>query len=172
MSEKNVNSVDKIRDLIFGTQIKDFEARFNELNDTLNVFEDKMTKAFNQSYSKLEKETKHSLDLLTKKIDDLSSSTQKERTKLKELIDTTDKSLQEQLAHQKDKFVTKLKIIKENVENDNKKIVDNMAVMQSEIEATLEKNIASLSDDKVSRDSMAQILLNIAKKIQGKKTEK
>lgn len=172
MADKNANSVDKIRDLIFGSQIKDFEEKFNQLNDTLEVLENKMTKVFNESHAKIEKETRHSLDLLAQKIDNLSSSTQKERTKLKELIDTTDKSLQEQLANQKDKFVTKLKIIKENVEDDNKKIVDNMAVMQSEIQATLEKNISSLSDDKLSRDSMAQILLDLAKKIQGKKTEK
>ena len=172
MADKNVNSVDKIRDLIFGSQIKDFESKFNQLNDTLNMLEDKMTKAFNESHAKLEKETKHSLDLLVKKVDDLSSSTQKERTKLKDLIDTTDKSLQEQLAHQKDKFVTKLKIIKENVEDDNKKIVDNMVAMKSEIQATLEKNLSSLSDDKLSRDAMAQMLLDVAKKIQGTKTEK
>lgn len=167
MADKNANSVDKIRDLIFGSQIKDFEAKFNQLNDTLYVIEDKMTKAFNTSHVKLEKETKHSLDLLANKIDDLSLTTQRDKTKLKELIDASDKSLQEQLAHQKDKFVTKLKIIKENVENDNNKIVDNMATMQSEIQATLEKKLSLLSDDKLSRDSMAEMLLDVAMKIQG-----
>lgn len=146
MADKNANSVDKIRDLIFGSQMKDFEIKFNELNDTLKVLEEK--------------------------IDNLSSSTYKDKTKLKELIDTTDKSLQEQLAHQKDKFVTKLKVLKENVEDENKKMADTMAQMQSDIHATIEKNISSLSDDKLSRDAMAKMLLDVAMKIQGKKTEK
>ena len=167
MSDKNTNNVDQIRDLIFGNQIKDFEAQFNKLNDTLKVMEDKMTKGFSESHIKLQKETERSLEVLEKKIDNLSSSTQKERTKLKELIDSTDENLHEQLSNQKDEFATKLKILKENVADDNKKMADNMAAMQKEIQATLEKGLSGLSDDKLSRDSMAQMLLDVAMKIQG-----
>lgn len=167
MSEKNANNVDQIRDLIFGNQIKDFEAQFNQLNDTLKAMENKMTKAFNESHVKLQKETERSLEVLEKKIDNLSTSTQRERTKLKELIDTTDENLHDQLTNQKDEFSTKLKIMKENVADDNKKIADNMKAMQSEIQATLNKGLSGLSDDKLSRDSMAQMLLDVAMKIQG-----
>ena len=172
MADKNANSVDKIRDLIFGTQIKDFEEKFSSLDNTLELLEDKMTKAFNASHDKLRKETRSALDVLEKKIDNLSSNTQKESTKLKELIDTTDKSLQVQLSHQKEKFALKLKAIKETAEDDNKKMAANMAVMQSEIEATLEKNLSTLSDEKLSRDSMAKMLLDVAMKIEGKNTGK
>jgi DNA anti-recombination protein RmuC len=167
MSEKNANNVDQIRDLIFGNQIKDFEAQFNKLNDTLKALEADMTKSFTASHEKLQKETERSLELLEKKIDNLSTTTHKERTKLKELIDTTDESLQEQMANQKDEFLTKLKIMKENVADDNKKMADNMKAMQHEIQTTLEKNLNTLSDDKLSRDSMAQMLLDVAMKIQG-----
>jgi len=167
MSEKNANNVDQIRDLIFGNQIKDFEAQFNQLNDTLKTMENKISKAFNESQTKLQKETERSLEVLEKKIDNLSSSTQRERTKLKELIDTTDENLHEQLTNQKDEFAAKLKIMKENVADDHKKISENMKTMQSEIQVTLQKGLSSLSDDKLSRDSMAQMLLDVAMKIQG-----
>lgn len=167
MSDKNTNNVDQIRDLIFGNQIKDFEAQFNQLNDTLNAMEVKMRKAFNESHTKLQKETERSLELLEKKIDNLASSTQKERTKLKDLIDTTDESLQEQLSNQKDEFSGKLKIFKENVLDDSKKMADNMSAMQKEIQITLNKGLSGLSDDKLSRDAMAQMFLDVAMKIQG-----
>jgi len=167
MSDNNANNVDQIRDLIFGNQIKDFEAQFNTLNETLKVMESRMSKAFNESHSKLQKETERSLEVLEKKIDNLASSTQRERSKLKELIDTTDENLHEQLTNQKDEFNTKLKIFKENVSDDSKKIAENMKAMQSEIQATLNKGLSGLSDDKLSRDSMAQMLLDVAMKIQG-----
>lgn len=167
MSEKNANNVDQIRDLIFGSQIKDFEEQFNQLNNTLKLLEEKMTKTFNESHHKLQKETERSLEVLEKKIDNLSSSTQRERAKLKELIDTTDETLQEQLSNQKDEFTTKLKIMKENAADDNKKIEERMTAMQNEIQTTLQKGLSSLSDDKLSRDSMAQMLLDVAMKIQG-----
>ena len=168
MSNKNINNVDQIRDLIFGNQIKDFEAQFNQLNNTISLVENKITKMFNESYTKLQKETERSLEVLEKKIDNLSSSTQKERNKLKEMIDTTDENLHEQLKNQKDEFSIKLKTMKENTSDENKKIVENMKMMQKEIESTLNKGLIKLSDDKLSRDSMAQMLLDMVMKIQGR----
>lgn len=167
MSDKNVNNVDQIRDLIFGNQIKDFEEQFNTLNDTLNAMESKMTKSFSESHTKLQKETERSLEVLEKKIDNLATSTQRERTKLKELIDSTDVNLQEQLTNQKDEFATKLKIMKENISDDNSKMSEAIKSMQNEIQATLSKGLGTLSDEKLSRDSMAQMLLDVAMKIQG-----
>jgi len=167
MSDKNANNVDQIRDLIFGNQIKDFELQFNKLNDTVKIVEEKMTKAFNESHAKLQKETERSLEVLEKKIDNLSSTTQRERSKLKELIDSTDENLHEQLTNQKDEFTTKLKVMKENVSDDNQKMSENMTAMRNEIQGTLEKGLAGLSDEKLSRDSMAQMLLDVAMKIQG-----
>jgi len=167
MSDKNVNNVDQIRDLIFGAQIKDFEAQFNQLNNTLKLLEEKMVKSFQESHTKLQKETERSLEVLEKKIDNLSSSTQRERAKLKDLIDTTDETLQEQLSNQKDELTTKLKIMKENVADENKKMSDNMHTMKEEIKASLEAGLDTLSNDKLSRDSMAQMLLDVAMKIQG-----
>lgn len=167
MSDKNANNVDQIRDLIFGSQIKDFEAQFDQLNDTLKILEEKMTKAFNESHTKLQKETERNLEVLEKKIDNLSTTTQKERTKLKELIDSTDENLQDQLSNQKDEFSTKIKIMKENVADDNKKMSERMTAMQNEIQAALENGLANVSDEKLSRDSMAQMLLDVAMKIQG-----
>jgi len=182
MSEKNANNVDQIRDLIFGSQIKDFEEKFNQLNNALKTMEEKITNAFSESHIKLQKETERSLEALEKKVDNLSTSTHKERVKLKELIDTTDEGLQDQLNNQKDEFATKLKIMKENTSDEHKKISESMNSIKAEIQNTLEVGLATLSDDKLSRDSMAQMLLDVAMKIQGtdmtamlveeKKTEK
>ena len=162
-----MNNVDQIRDLIFGSQIKDFEEKFNHLNHTLKMVEEKLAKMFNESHAKLQKETERSLEVLEKKIDHLSSITQKERNKLKELIDTTDESLQDQLNHQKDEFESKLKIVKENMSDENRKMEENLTTMKADIQATLEAGLDKLSDAKLSRDAMAQMLLDVAMKIQG-----
>jgi len=167
MSNTTVNNVDQIRDIIFGSQIKDFEDKFKSFETSIQNMESSLKKVFNDAYSKLQKETERSLEALEKKIDNLSSSTQRERTKLKELIDTTDETLQLQLLNQKDEFTTKLRILKENVSDEQKKLVDNMKSMKKEIETLIKTDLNSLSEDKLSRDSMAQMLLEIAMKIQG-----
>ena len=167
MSEKNANNVEQIRDLIFGSQIKEFEERFSQLNTALHAAEDQITRTFNDAYAKLQKETERALEALEKKTDNIAASAQKERSKLKDLIDTTDETLHDQLNNQKDEFTTKLKIMKENTADENQKMVKEMQAMKHEIQATIEAGLSSLDEDKLSRDSMAQMLLDIAMKIQG-----
>jgi len=167
MSDNNTNNVDQIRDLIFGSQIKDFEEKFNHLTLTLKGMEESMTRTSEESHLKLQKETERSLDALEKKIDNLSTSTQKERNKLKELMSAADETLQDNLNNQKDEFATKLNNLKENISDENKKMAQSIETMKNDIHNTLEAKLATLSDAKLSRDSMAQMLLDVAMKIQG-----
>ncbi|SFV90456.1 hypothetical protein MNB_SV-4-1350 [hydrothermal vent metagenome] len=167
MAEKNMNNVDQIRDLIFGPQMKEFEEKFATLGKSLNDIEKKIMQAFKESHNKLQKETERSLEALEQKIDNLATATQKERTKLKDLINTTDETLQTQLQNQKNEFLTKLKIMKENIEDENEKMKENLSLMQSQIEATLQEGLSSLGNEKLSRDAMAGMLLDVAMKIQG-----
>ena len=167
MSDTNSNNVDQIRELIFGSQIKEFEEKFKQLEAMMHEIDEKRSKALEAAQSTLQKETERALEVLEKKIDNLAAATQKERLNLKELIDTTDKSLQTQLENQKDEFATKLKVFKESVADEKRKTDEQMQRMKSEIEALLHKGMASLDEEKLSRDAMAQMLLDVALKIQG-----
>ena len=167
MSEKNINNIDQIRDLIFGSQIKEFEEKFNKFEISLQSMEAKIHNIFERSYEKIQRETERSLEALEKKIDNLSVVTQKERLKLKELIDTTDDTLHTQLENQKDELLAKMKVMKENLSDENIKIKENMKVLRSEIEKVLRDEIGGISDDKLSKDAMAQMFLEIAMKIHG-----
>jgi len=148
-------------------EYNDAKEKFNQVNNALQILENKITKTFSESQIKLQKETERSLEALEKKIDNLSRTTHKERTKLKELIDSTDESLQDQLSNQKDEFTVKLKIMKENTSDEHKKIAESIEAMKIELTETLQTKLTTLSDDKLSRDTMAQMLLDVAMKIQG-----
>jgi formate dehydrogenase maturation protein FdhE len=167
MAETTANNVDQIRDLIFGSQIKEFEARFAQMEKNIAETERALQKQINDVSAKIQRETERALEVLEKKIDNLTVSTQKERNKLRELIDTTDEALQSQLTAQKDEFATKLKVLKESMEDEQRKLSEEMETMRRELEAHLNENITALGDDKLSRDMMAQMLLDVAMRIQG-----
>lgn len=168
MSNKNTNKVDKIRDLIFGNQIKDFESQFENIHEKLNALEENLTQAMHEAHDKLKHKTEHSLKVLEEKLDNLSESTQKDRSKFKELIRDTEKNLQNELTAQDDAFLTKLKVLKENIEHNNEKLSSEMTLMQHELQSAIEKKISRLSDDKLSRDTMAQMLVDVAMQIHDK----
>ena len=171
MDDKNLNNVDQIRDLIFGSQIKDFEDKFAQLNSMLETAEKKIDKSIYDTNLKLQIQTERSIEALEKKIDNISTLAHRERVKLKELISATDESLQEQFANQKDEFATKIRIIKNSVEDDNRKMQENLQVIKNDIENSLKSGLSTLNEDKLSRDIMSQFLIDMAIKVQGTNEE-
>jgi len=160
------NDVDQIRELIFGSQIKDFESKFSQLNAKVDQMKEDSAKAINESYMKLHKEIERSVEVLERKIDTVASTAQKEKTKLRELIDTTDETLQDQLATQKDEFLGKLKVMKESVDDENLQINQDLQTMKQQIEMSLANGLQKLSDEKLSRDVISQALIDMAMKMQ------
>jgi hypothetical protein len=57
--------------------------------------------------------------------------------------------------------------MKENIEDENEKMNQNLAQMRSQIESALDEGLANLGEEKLSRDAMAGMLLDVAMKIQG-----
>jgi len=167
MADNSANNVDQIRELIFGSQIKEFETRFGQLEEKISETKETLLAAFRESHTALQKETDRSLEVLEKKIDHLGSASQKERANLKELIHTTEQTIQKQLGHQKEEYETKLTMLKEATADENKRLQENMAQMKSTIESMLKENLDTLSSEKLSRDAMAEMLLDVAMKLQG-----
>ncbi len=163
----NLNNVEQIRDIIFGNQIREFDTRLNKLDDDIKSLEQKMIKAFSRSHIKLRTETERSMEVLEKMINSFAITAQQDRIKIKEMIDSTDTNLQSQISNQKDEFLNKLRMMKDNMSDEKRRTSENMYNLQKEIENALNSGMSSLSDDKLSRDSMAKMLLDMAIKVQG-----
>ena len=167
MADKKIDNIDQIRDIIFGSQIKEFDKRFEQLDQNIKELHKEIRRSFEESHDKLRKETERAVEVLERKIDNLSDTSLKERMKLKDLINTLDESLQDKMRYQKDEFDTKLKVTKENLADEQQKISYSVQSTRDELNHILQKRLATLSDDKVSKESMAQMLLELAMKIEG-----
>lgn len=167
MSKKNESNVDRIRDIIFGSQMRESEEKFSQVNSDLAHLEERLVALFDESHTKLQKETERSLEVLEQKIDNLASIAQKDKSKLKGMIDATEENLQERLTHQQEEFNTRLKIMKENAADEQQKITEAMNAMKADVDEALLKGLSTLSDETVSKDTMAQMLVDMAMKVQG-----
>jgi len=166
MSDKNLNTINEIKDIIFGNEKKDFEVQLMQLKDALKAIEDEIEKSFDASDMKLQKKSERAFSILETKISNISIFVENERIKLKELIDNLDINFQKELANQKEAFDAQLKMLKKQIAHDNEKMQESLNVMQHEIQLTFEKNLIELSNDKLSRDSIGQNFLDIVTKIQ------
>jgi len=172
MSEDSIDTaenVEQIRDIIFGSQIKSFEQKLTQLDNSLKLVENKLTKMMYDSHVKLQKDTERSFGVLEEMIETLSQTVQKERLHTKELINTRDINLQAQVTSHNELLTRKFNIIKDNVSEEKRRSDEKLRMMKDEIQRTVEAELSSLSQNKLSRASMSEMFLDVAMRLQDAK---
>jgi DNA anti-recombination protein RmuC len=167
MTEKNTNNVDQIRDLIFGSKIKEFESRFTLIEKKLAETEHEFIKRMNDLSVKMQRDAERTYEVLEKKLNNLMLSTQKERNNLRELIDTTEETLRTKISDQNEEFTTNFKVLKKSIDEQHQKLTTHIDTIRRELEAYLNEKIAAYDNDKLSKDMLVQTLIDAAIRIQG-----
>ena len=170
MSDKHNNSdnnIDQIRELIFGSQIHEFEERFNQIELRMENLIGSLRNEMVESYDGLKKKTKRSLTILEEKIDNLATASQKEQHHIKKMIHNVDQELRDKVAMQKNEFKTRLKMTRESITDEQERIRESIRTTRNELHDILEDRLNVIADEKLARDQMAQMLLEAAMKIRG-----
>jgi small-conductance mechanosensitive channel len=171
MAQNNSNNVDQIRDIIFGQQIREFEEKFDRLEQALKAYETKAAQSLDKTLGALETRLERTINALEEKLDQLSGASLKERTKLREMVENSDELLQASMTQLKNDMTTKLKLLEENTADMSSTFRDEMQQMRDEIEAEVVRKVDALSAGKLSRDTFAQVLVEIAMRLQGQSPE-
>jgi archaellum component FlaC len=102
-------SVDKIRDILFGSQIKSYETRLNRLEETLARESETMAARLKsereeriESLKEFSRELKSSGEALTKKIVDLDKRTAEQHSGLRQELMTESRKLLGEIRHRHD----------------------------------------------------------------------
>src|SRR5262245_62700258 len=155
--------VDKIRDLLFGNQMQDYDRRFSKLEER-----------FLQRFKDIESETARNLsanDLNAKKqVDSLASQLREE----KDLRADADKEIERSLREQNQSLEKRLRTLSDQVSQMERDFADRVArEVQSlhdeirrrndDIHQTMEKMFAELSNVKTDRSLLAGLFVEVAK---------
>lgn len=162
----NAKNVEQIRDIIFGTQIKEFETKLTEFSLKLKSIESHLTQMIHLSHTKLKVENERSFTLIEQRMEALHSNVQQERMREKEQINVRDMHLQKQLKTQNEFLLKKLHFMKEYVEEEKKLSDEKIHRIQTELQREIEGELHSLSQNKLSRTVMSEMFLDIAMRLQ------
>ena len=150
MSEKNkkqtaeiidpgLGELDKVRNILFGRQVKDYEKRFAELESSLN---DMITKISNT---------------VEKRMDQLEVDFNERETILKESLQNTGND-----------FSEKLSDFQSDMDNISAVIGTDLAQMKGELRAELATENDQLSSDKTDRESLAMMFDEMSMRLRNK----
>lgn len=160
-------NIDKVRDILFGSQVRNFDRRFSKLEE------------------KFENELAEAREETTKKLNELEEFINREVSSLIERITTEQHSRQDDVkklsgelkdsSHDFDKKLTTMgeqtakheSELRQKILEQSKSLTDEMKKRQEAILAKLERESSELREDKADRVAMAEIFTEMAMRLTG-----
>ena len=126
--DPGLGELDKVRNILFGRQVKAYEQRFAEVESTLNEMIDDLTQRVESKIEAIESNLNDFQESLQSKIQDSESNASEE-----------------------------LSQVRNDMENINTALVTDLAQAKGELRSELSSMTSKLSSDKTDRESLAML---------------
>ena len=160
-----LGNVDQIRDLLFGKQQRDYETRLNKLESSLSALQQEMRDRLNQLNDTLSTELRSTMYSLEKKIQYISITTNEELTDMRQDLEGKEKNVSESIDSLNKLIGSQINSVKGEVNQAQEKLEKDIQSLRNEIVDKLEKRLSSLTESKVGRDDLAEILFELCMRV-------
>ncbi len=158
-------ALDQLRDLLFGTQMRDYEGRFGNLEDALVRETANVKELLERQLSSLE-------SARTKEVEKFESRLESEKNARRDLVKDCERELKA-LTDSLSSKITELERSTSNAQADirdlqsaqSSKMSIELRRVQDELTALLDQQTGQLRHDKVDRVMLGSLLTNVVKKI-------
>lgn len=164
---ERLGNIDQIRDIIFGSQIREIDTRFNKIESDLSNLQQDMQHRLDQVKTVLITEMRASNESLEKKLKSLALTSQEEGADVRQQIDRLNRKFSanvEALDESIDKQTTSLR---DDLSQTRDKLQEEVRVLKTQVFDELERRFSLLREVKVSRDDMAELLFELGMRLKG-----
>lgn len=158
-------SVDKIRDILFGNQMRDFERRFSQMEDRMAKSTMDLRDEINKRLEALELFFKEELDALKKRLK--SETEQRVDMGRKQDDDLKNKSamLEKAINEAEEKFSEHATELRQQILQQSKTLSVEIQSKHEQASQELKSTANGLDDAKIDRSTMAEYLIEMAMRI-------
>lgn len=171
---KRLGNVGQLRDLLLGEQIEEYEANFAQNSQRLEVLESSLIKfqsgvndRLNKMQDTFSKEINAAVDSLEKKIKYLSLTTHEETSKLKQEIEAKSRSASKSIDTLQNNLRTETSYIKDELFQTRNSLGEDLQNLKQQVLEKIEINLSELSENKVSRTDLSEVLFELCLKLKG-----
>lgn len=171
---ERLGNVDRIRDLLFGDELKEYQERFDNCERQLGRLESQFTQFQREISDRLDRlqsdmstEIRSSVDSLEKKLKYISSNNQEE-------IDKLDRELKSKIEYNASSinsldrdFETKTGFLENELTKTRQTLEEDVGELRERVFAELEQRFADLKEAKISRTELAEFLFELCFKVKG-----
>lgn len=158
-------NLDKVRDILFGGQMRDYEKRFNRLEDRLIKECSSIREDIKKRLDSLEMYIKQEVEVLNEGLKaEQSQRDETTREIAQELKDTT-KSLEKRIGQLDEQSNQKQRELRQQILEQSKSLDDDMRQKYESILAVIEREVQELRSDKTDRSTLAALLTQVAMRL-------
>jgi hypothetical protein len=158
-------NVDKIRDILFGSQMKDYDTRFRRLEESLLNQTAEIRETSRRRADAFESYVKRELEALQSRLkaerDERSESIKLQSRELHDLGET----LQQKLRDMEDRSSENDRGLREQLLQQSKDLLDEMRARQNEMASLVERRSEDLNASKTDRAMLAALFTEVAMRL-------
>lgn len=164
-----LGNIDQIRDILFGNQLQDYDNRFRQLESEIAQLRREFDKELHNLREDFSGELSAAVNSLEKKLQYLSAAADEEMADIRQQLDTTDQRLSNSILgidkNTKNQFLS----LRESLSEARNSLDRDIQTLQTQIFEELEKRYSTLSEVKLSRDDLAELLFDLCMRVKGTK---
>jgi outer membrane murein-binding lipoprotein Lpp len=167
-----LGNVDQIREILFGSQTRELNKRFEKLENDIKRSQDEIKAKIEQNQKDFNLRLDNEVELISKKIKNITIQQQEEIADIRDNELKQEKRVQNSIDILNDELSAKHEqLYKEQLENRNN-LQEAITNLKNELFDVMEEKLLELSDLKLSRDDAAEIMMETAMRLKGNQLEK
>jgi len=157
-SEKEGANVDKIRDILFGSQMRDYEKRFARLEETLNKALDTLRDDMTRRVETLSGFVQKEVDSLSQRIKSEKTERSETAKELAQELKDVAKALEKKISAMDEQLSDSQSELRANILEQSKNFASETERLRREAAASLDREVQTLRHEKTDRVALADLL--------------
>jgi len=158
-------NIDKIRDILFGVQMRDYDKRFSRLEERLLKEAADLREDLRKRFDTLEQFVKQEVKALGERIAAEKSQRNEDVKELGQGLKDLTKNFEKRAEQIEEAHAKGQSELRQNLLDQSKDLSDEIRKKYEELAASLEREAADLRDDKTGRAELASLLSEVAMRL-------
>jgi exonuclease VII large subunit len=155
-------NIDKIRDILFGVQMRDYEKRFARLEERLLKESQDLRDETRKRFDALENFVKNEFEAMTMRLQSEQRTRDDSVQAVTRELQNTGQTLERKLAQFDEQTTRTQRDLRQQLLDQSKNLSDEIRQKYEELSAMLEREVAELGDVKTDRASLASLFTEVA----------
>ncbi|MGB7924954.1 MAG: hypothetical protein WCF57_17065 [Pyrinomonadaceae bacterium] len=155
-------NIDKIRQILFGNQMRDYEKRFSRLEERLLKESADLRDETRKRFDALETFIRNELEALTGRLQVEQRTREEAAQSLSRELQEASKSLEKKLGQADEQNSRSQRDLRQQILDQSKSLSDEIRQKHDEISAMLAREVAELGRDKTDRAALAALFSEVA----------